>query len=441
LTLPPLAGAAALASPALWRRTWLLDAPSALRTSAPAAPNAAEIDELLDLADERTPARLEAIARWAGRPAVLPWTEMLLDLFLTAKPSPVRAARALALLHVAMSDAVAVVHDANEIIRGPAPPAEVAELALPGAGDAFAFPSAQAAVAGAAASVLSYLFPAESARFAAAEDEAALSRLWAGASFRSDVQAGLDIGRAVGALAVARGRNDGSDAEWTGGMPTGEGSWQPTPPRYVPVPSDPLAGTWKTWVLPSGDALRPPPPRASGTLEWKAELAGVQAAVANRTPEQAAAAEFWAGGPGTVTPAGLWIEIARELIARDGLDTIEAATILAVASVAMADAFTCCWDTKFTYWTARPVSVDPTLDVLIVTPPFPSYTSGHSTISAAAATVLGDYFPDDAADLAAKAVEAKTSRLWAGIHFGLDNETGAAGGKQVGEMVLRAVLG
>jgi membrane-associated phospholipid phosphatase len=292
LTLPPLAGAAALASPALWRRTWLLDTPSALRTSAPAAPNAAEIDELLDLADERTPARLEAIARWAGRPAVLPWTEMLLDLFVTAKPSPVRAARALALLHVAMSDAVAVVHDANEIIRRPAPPAEVAELALPGAGDAFAFPSAQAAVAGAAASVLSYLFPAESARFAAAEDEAALSRLWAGASFRSDVQAGLDIGRAVGALAVARGRNDGSDAEWTGGMPTGEGSWQPTPPRYVPVPSDPLAGTWKTWVLPSGDALRPPPPRASGTLEWKAELAGVQAAVANRTPEQAAAAEF-----------------------------------------------------------------------------------------------------------------------------------------------------
>ena len=79
------------------------------------------------------------------------------------------------------------------------------------------------------------------------------------------------------------------------------------------------------------------------------------------------------------------------------------------------------------------------LIVLIVTPPFPSYISGHSTISAA--TVLGDYFPDDAADLAAKAVEAKNSRLWAGIHFGIDNETGAAGGKQVGEMVLRAVLG
>jgi hypothetical protein len=73
--------------------------------------------------------------------------------------------------------------------------------------------------------------------------------------------------------------------------------------------------------------------------------------------------------------------------------------------------------------------------VLIPTPPFPSYTSGHSTISAAAATVLGSFFPNDAADLAALAEEAKNSRLWAGIHFSLDNEMGALGGGMVGRLV------
>jgi hypothetical protein len=194
-------------------------------------------------------------------------------------------------------------------------------------------------------------------------------------------------------------------------------------------------------VLPGGDALRPPPPPAYGTPAWKAELAGVQEAVANRTPEQAAAAEFWAGGPGTVTPAGLWIEIARDLIERDGLDSADAATILAMTSVAMTDAFICCWDAKFTYWMARPITADPNLDVLIATPPFPSYTSGHSTVSAAAAQVLAHYFPRDAADLAAMAEEAKNSRLWAGIHFRIDNETGATGGAEVGELVLQSVDG
>jgi hypothetical protein len=164
-------------------------------------------------------------------------------------------------------------------------------------------------------------------------------------------------------------------------------------------------------------------------------VAAVQEAVANRTPEQEAAAIYWAGGPGTVTPAGLWIEHAMELIRRDGLDSAHAARVLALTSVAMADAFVCCWDAKFAYWMARPITADPTLDVLFPTPPFPTYTSGHSTISAAAAAILGHLFPADAADLAARAEEAKHSRLWAGIHFPIDNEVGAAMGGMLGRVV------
>jgi membrane-associated phospholipid phosphatase len=132
----------------------------------------------------------------------------------------------------------------------------------------------------------------------------------------------------------------------------------------------------------------------------------------------------------------LWIEIARDLIVRHGLDAPHAARVLALVSVAMADGFICCWDAKYTYWTARPITADPGLDVLIPTPPFPSYTSGHATISTAAATVLGFLFPDDEAELAVRATEANDSRLWAGIHFPIDTEMGAVGGGMIGRLVV-----
>jgi membrane-associated phospholipid phosphatase len=91
----------------------------------------------------------------------------------------------------------------------------------------------------------------------------------------------------------------------------------------------------------------------------------------------------------------------------------------------IADAFICCWDAKYTHWTARPITADPELDVLIPTPPFPSYPSGHATISTAAATVL-----------VVRAEEARNSRLWAGIHLPIDNDMGAALGGLIGRLVM-----
>ena len=188
-------------------------------------------------------------------------------------------------------------------------------------------------------------------------------------------------------------------------------------------------------MIAAGHRARPAPPPAWGSPAWQRQLDAVRAAVAARTPAQDAAIRFWAGGPGTVTPAGLWIERAAGLIERDGLDAPAAARVLALTSVALADAFICCWDAKFAYWSARPITADPTLDVPIPTPPFPSYPSGHATVSAAAATILGHLFPQDARALAAEAEEAKNTRLWSGIHFPIDNETGAALGLVVGGMV------
>jgi membrane-associated phospholipid phosphatase len=428
------------AVPPLAWRPWLLPSRDAIRPAPPAPPSEAEVAELLALQRRRTVATLATVERWDDPSVILPWTNLALDLIKLHQPNPVRAGRALALLHVALFDTLAAVWDARAAYPRPSP-ATIDQSIVPlgrGALDAPAYPSEHAAVATVAATVLAYLFPGEDAAtlFTLAE-EVANSRLSAGRAFRGDVEAGQAIGGAVGQLAVARGEADGSSATWDGtGRLTGPGYWQPTPPGYFQQPVEPLAGHWQTWVLARGDQYRPPPPPPYGSPAWQAELIAVQEAAARRTAEQAAAAKFWAGGPGTVTPAGLWIEIARKLIVRDGLDGLPAARVLALTSVAMADGFICCWDAKYVYWEERPITADPSLVTVIPTPPFPGYTSGHATISPAAATVLGYLFPDDEAELAGMAVEAKNSRLWAGIHFPIDNEMGALGGGMIGRLVV-----
>jgi membrane-associated phospholipid phosphatase len=426
-----------IADPGRWR-TWLLGSGSVVRPIPPEAPTTAELDELRDLQARRMTGEVETVRRWNDVPSVLPWMKIALDLIKSGKPSAVRAGRVLSLLHTAMSDATVTALKAQAAARRPAPAAMIDGLTplVPPSGW-FSYPSEHAAVAGAAAAVLTYLFPdVPAAEITQHEKHAVMSRLWAGANYRSDIEAGQALGRAVASFAVARGQTDGSDAVWDGrGQLTGEGYWKPTPPDFVETPTDPMAGSWRAWLMPRGDAARPTAPPVGSPL-WQSELGAVQDAVAHRTAKQEQAVHFWAGGAGTVTPGGLWLEIARDLIVRDELDLPHAARVLALTSVAIYDAFICCWDAKYAYWVARPITRDPSLDVLIPTPPFPSFTSGHSTISAAAATVLSHLFPDDAADLMAKAEEARQSRLWAGIHYPIDNEVGAAGGGIVGRLVV-----
>jgi membrane-associated phospholipid phosphatase len=343
-------------------------------------------------------------------------------------------------VHAAIFDTVVATLDARAAYPRPAPAITDHTVVPLGAVDASesSFPSEHAAVAAAAAAVLTHLFPEESAEeLAMLAEEAANSRLWAGMSYRSDVEAGRAIGTAVGERAVARVKIDEAVAPEEGpDRPTGDGYWQPTPPAYIQQPLDPLAGRWATWVVGDVAQYRPAPPPTYRSAAWEAELGAVRDAVARRTPDQEEAVRFWAGGPGTVTPAGQWTEIACDLMARQGLDLAPAARILALTSVAIADAFLCCWDAKYTYWTARPITADPELDVLIPTPPFPSYPSGHATISTAAATVLGHLFPDQEAALAARAEEARNTRLWAGIHFPIDNDIGAVLGGLIGRLVI-----
>jgi membrane-associated phospholipid phosphatase len=356
---------------------------------------------ILVLGGGSAPAQAQAPAR----SAVTPWIELELDAIAAHRTNPPRASRALAHLSAAMYLA-----------------------ALPGG------QGQTDAVAGAASTVLAHFYPDEATRIDALADQLA--------DVESKAFAG---GRLAGRLLVARARSDGADAVWTGTPPEQPGHWVPTPPGYIYPPLEPLAGTWRTWNLRGGAQFRPGPPPAYGSPQFLAETNEVHAVSQSLTDEQKRIADFWADGAGTFTPPGHWDAIAIDLVERARSSTLREALLFATLDTAQADAFIACWDAKYAYWSLRPVTairrvIEGAAAWLpyIVTPPFPSYVSGHSTTSGAASTVLARFFPDRAGRLNAMAEEAAISRLYGGIHFRSDNEAGLELGRRVGEVALQA---
>jgi membrane-associated phospholipid phosphatase len=334
--------------------------------------------------------------------AVTGWIDIELAEIAAHRTNPPRASRGLALLSVAMLKTTKV------------PPGYQ-----------------EAAVAGAASTVLTYLYPDRADAFAALAS-------------RQRPKHGLAAGRRIGERVVAKARTDGSDAVWQGTVPVGPGLWVPTPAAFAP-PLEPLAGTWRTWNISSGTRFLPAPPTAFGSAAYAREVAEVYSVSQSLTDEQKQIADFWADGPGTVTPPGHWNQIALDLIRRHRLSARSAARVLAALNTAQADSFISCWSTKFTYWTERPITairreIDPTWNSYIVTPPFPSYVSGHSSTSGAASTVLAAYFRSAAPQLRAWADLAAISRLYGGIHFRSDNEAGLVLGRKVAKAAISRYL-
>lgn len=202
-------------------------------------------------------------------------------------------------------------------------------------------------------------------------------------------------------------------------------------------PVTPDAASWKTWFLSSGNFYRADAPPEYGSKEDLDQLKQVKDALKNVSDEQKDAVAYWAGGAGTVTPGGIWLGLFDEQAKKENLSLQKLVESRFVLAGTIADAFIACWDTKFTYWTKRPNMRDSSIRTIIPTPNFPSYTSGHSTVSAAAALILSQYFPEGNWNQMAQ--EAKDSRLWAGIHFPVDNEVGFELGKNVGENALEVV--
>lgn len=220
--------------------------------------------------------------------------------------------------------------------------------------------------------------------------------------------------------------------------------WAPHPVRAKPEgpghwagsnPVTPGAGAWPLWVVdPPIDPIAPPP--TYGSPEDLQQVAAVRTAAARVTPKQQEAVQFWAGSAGSETPAGIWLRRTDGLLRERSSALPEVLELRAALTMAVADAFSACWDAKFTYWTARPNERDATIVPLIPTPPFPSYPSGHATISGAAAEVLSSWDLAHATRYFAEAREAASSRLWAGIHFPIDNSRGLDFGQKMARRTL-----
>jgi len=321
--------------------------------------------------------------------------------------------------------------------------------------------SEEAAGSAAAHKALVSLFPANVSRF-----DALYSALLAAIPNSPHKTAGIVWGEFVANQILAARANDGSDAIVQPPGGSGPGFWVPTPPGFQPY----LLPQWG-FIVPFGmnssSQFRPPGPPSLDSQQYAADYEEVKelgAAVGStRTEDQSEIALFWADGAGTETPPGHWNSIAQLISTAQGTTLEENARLFALLNIAMADAAICAWDAKYTYDFWRPVTAiafaEPQLNWMsfIVTPPFPDYTSGHSTFSAAAAAVLPLFFETEALPFTTgsdflpgvlrsfstceeAAVEAALSRIYGGIHFRTASEDGLEAGASIGEWTFTHYL-
>ncbi len=395
-----------------------------------------DLNELKALQENRTTAVNESIAYW-NNGSVIRWNEIARGLVMQNSTSAPMASRAYALVSIAQYDALVSAWNNKYTYNrlGPFALDPSVHPAVQTSTDP-AYPSDHAAVAAASSAVLSYLYPKQAvwlAKTAAADEQ---SRLDAGVNFRSDIEAGNDIGLTAARDVIKIAKNDGSNVPWNGTAPTGPDKWAST----ASPPQPPLLPNWgnvKPWLMNSSQAILPSPPPTYGSAQSDAALKEVKAIANNRSPEQLRIAQFWNDGSGSATPPGHWNVIACGLIQNYSLSELRAARTLALMNMASEDAGICCWKCKYIYWYPRPVQADRTINTAFATPNFPSYTSGHSDFSAASAGVLGYVFPKERHQLYASMQQASLSRLYAGIHYRFDCDNGVKVGSEVAKIAIQ----
>lgn len=418
-------------------QTWVLEDGSQLRPPAPPdkAETKDEIEELEDLAEQRDQAALDQIAYWNTGASAYRWNEIALEEALFANMNSMAAGRAMALMHAAIYDATVATWDAKFAYNRPRPSQvdKGLETVIENPRSP-SYPSEQAAAAGAASEVLAYLFPDRADFFREQAVEAGEAFLLAGVHYRSDVEAGLELGRQVGALLVERGKTDNSDAKWDGVIPAGPGLWTGQNPAL------PMAGTWKTYVLESGSEFRPAPPFAYDSAERAAEMDELRNF--ERTPKSNAHAAFWEFGAGGTRNYAFWnSELSKKLLEyRLDDNSPRAARAYALMNIAYYDSMVACWDAKYTYWTLRPFQLDPSFQPLFTTPNHPGYPSAHSCLSGAAGEMMGYLFPREAARYQTLVDVIGESRIHAGIHFRSDITVGLDLAKAVTAKVIEHAM-
>jgi hypothetical protein len=372
------------------------------------------------------------------------WNETARAVMKAANVGGNPASRTLAMVHVAMSDAVNSVQ--NRYTRYVA--------TIPFVPDA----SAEAAASASARHVLVQLYPNQKALIEESFT-VALKSIPEGAPKSS----GLALGEQVAAAVQADRSNDGTHAPDTYRPFTSPGVWVPTtPPIFAQYAQA------KPWVLKSADQFRPAPPPALTSALYARDynetksLGGMRSEA--RTEAQSASVKFW-------TQANLpdsWQQAARQLSAAKGLTLADKARLFALLNMGVANTFITDWDAKFTYNYWRPVTAirngdkddnegterDAGWTPLNATPMHPEYPSQAAIICGVAVAVLEALVgPDpqipitvtdfvdpnlklDFPSIRTMAKQQSDVRVWGGIHFRNSLEVGEEMGRKIGAYLV-----
>lgn len=396
-----------------------------------------ELNELRSYQSNRTQEMTNNINYW-NKQGIIRWNEIARHLVIKHSTNPPLASRAYALLSTVQFDAL-ISAWYNKYLYKRSHPSEIDFTIVPAVTPNAdpCYPCEHAVIASASKHVLSYLFPNDIDSINYWANQEMISRLQAGCSSRSDIKAGDSLGALIANVFISYAMADGSDAVWTGTIPTGPGMWY----SNMQPPQQPLLPMWgkaKPWLLTQLPVITPPP--VFNSDEFNAALAEVKHYSDTRTAEQLQIAKFWADGAGTSTPPGHWNEIACNYMKTTSINEIRTARALALMNMAIMDAGICCWDAKYQFWLIRPSQVDKSITTPVGLPNFPSYTSGHSSFSGAAHTVLGYLFPSKAAEFKSMAEEAAISRLYGGIHYRFDSDVGLESGRTVGKAAIQRAI-
>jgi hypothetical protein len=480
--LPPLEPSSLEPTAGSWRMI-LLTGPSQIAVPAPAAVTSAayvaELDAIKSSQASLTSDQQRAIAYWSGG-GVMRWNQIVRELVarynLPPAPkdeggypvpdaenpfgdpafpfaNPVYAARAYSYVSAAQYDALkSAWYWKFQYNRLSPAKNDNSVTALMPVSDLPSYPSEDAVISGVTVEMLKTLFPAALEEITLKAAEQRNAALWSGKATPSDLAAGLALGKSVATVFLSRAAVDGMKT--AGGSPVlwkaladsatarGEVAWIS---KDIPArpPMLPLFGAVRAWNMTPADivAERPPPPPATSSQQMKDETAEVKRTVEHLTNEQLAIAQKWNDGAGTYSPPGHWNDVALEYVRDAKFSEVRAARVFALLNMAMHDAGVGCWEAKFHYFNPRPSQMDPSIKTEIGLPNFPSYTSGHSTFSAAAASVLSYLFPSGVTSFAAMRDEAGISRLYGGIHYRSDIEAGKAHGERIAAHTLTFAQG
>ena len=245
---------------------------------------------------------------------------------------------------------------------------------------------------------------------------------------------------------------------------TGVGEWRPTPPAFAPGFGITL-GQAIPFVIPTTSTFRPAGPPSLTSADYATDVNEVQrvgrAVTMDRTADQTEAALFWAG-----TAPTFWNRTAVAAAMARNTSLSQNARLFALLNVAIADSNMTTFESKYFYRLWRPIHAitladtdgndltiaQPDWTPLLTNPPYPEYTSGHQSISGAAATMLTAFFGSNLpvtgtseglpgvtrswANFEAAADEAFMARIWAGIHFRFAMQDTRAVARQVVGYVL-----